>query len=124
MDAPVPKPGVCTSERLGPVWLLDWRLEGNRTSTLLAATRSIEPALKVVILSTSDEDPQEAPENVAYADVELPNSLRIRVPGQGHGVIQSGCLYRVARDFVDSGTIKDLDTSCVEKMLMPFDLND
>jgi hypothetical protein len=44
---------------------------------------------------------------------------------QGHGVIQTGCLYKVAQDFVDRGTIEGLDTSCVSEMpLPPFDLDD
>jgi pimeloyl-ACP methyl ester carboxylesterase len=78
-----------------------------------------------VLILNGDADPQDPPENVAGAEKELPNSLRITVPGQGHGVIQTGCLYKVAQDFVDSGTIDGLDSWCVQEMpLPPFDLDD
>lgn len=78
-----------------------------------------------VLILNGDTDPQDPPESVADAERELPNSLRVTVPGQGHGVIQTGCLYQVARDFVDSGTVEDLDVSCVENMpIPPFDLSD
>lgn len=78
-----------------------------------------------VLIMNGELDPQDPPENVAGADNELPNSLRIIVPGQEYGVIQIGCLYKIAQDFVESGTTRGPDTSCLGGMLLPpFELND
>jgi pimeloyl-ACP methyl ester carboxylesterase len=78
-----------------------------------------------VLILNGDADPQDPPGNVANAQVELPNSLNITVPGHGHGVIQYGCLPQVAGAFVDAGTAVGLDTACVEDVPLPrFDVSD
>jgi len=78
-----------------------------------------------VLILNGEADPQDPPANVANAQVELPNSLSIVVPGHGHGVIQYGCLPEIAGAFVDSGTTVGLHTACVEDVLLPrFDLSD
>jgi pimeloyl-ACP methyl ester carboxylesterase len=78
-----------------------------------------------VLLLTGEADPQNPPEHVASAARDLPNSLRITVPGHGHGVIQYGCLPQIAATFVDRGTVADLDTSCVQDVFLPaFDTRD
>jgi pimeloyl-ACP methyl ester carboxylesterase len=78
-----------------------------------------------VLILNGDADPQDPPSNVANAQVELPNSLSIVVPGHGHGVIQYGCLPQVAGAFVDAGTAVGLDTACVEDVPLPrFDVSD
>jgi pimeloyl-ACP methyl ester carboxylesterase len=78
-----------------------------------------------VLLLNGEADPQDPPANVANAQVELPNSLSIVVLGHGHGVIQYGCLPKVAGAFVDAGTAVGLDTTCVERVPLPrFNLSD
>jgi hypothetical protein len=49
----------------------------------------------------------------------LSNSLSLVVPGQGHGNVFRGCLPRIAAEFVDAGSVKGLDTTCV-KDTKPF----
>jgi pimeloyl-ACP methyl ester carboxylesterase len=66
-----------------------------------------------VLLMNSDEDPQDPPANVADAPVELPNSLVVRVPGQGHGVGFLGCLPDVVAAFLEAGSVDGLDVECV-----------
>jgi pimeloyl-ACP methyl ester carboxylesterase len=78
-----------------------------------------------VLIMNGDADPQDPPSHVANAQVELPNSLSVVVPGHGHGVIQYGCLPQVAAAFVDAGTAKGLDTACVGDVPLPrFDVSD
>jgi TAP-like protein len=76
-----------------------------------------------ILLLNGSEDPQDPPANVADAPTELPNSLSIVAPGQGHTVGTVGCLPRVVAAFIDAGTVDGLDTSCVSELLTPpFDL--
>jgi pimeloyl-ACP methyl ester carboxylesterase len=76
-----------------------------------------------VLLLNGSEDPQDPPANVADAPTELPNSLVVVAPGQGHTVGHLGCLPEVVSDFIDAGTVIGLDTRCVGSMLPPpFDL--
>jgi pimeloyl-ACP methyl ester carboxylesterase len=78
-----------------------------------------------VLILNGEADPQDPPANVANAQVELPNSLSVVVPGHGHGVIQYGCMPKIAGAFVDAGTAKGLDTTCVNDVPLPrFDLSD
>jgi hypothetical protein len=76
-----------------------------------------------VLLLNGSEDPQDPPDNVADAATELPNSLAVVAPGQGHVVGNLGCLPDVVAAFVDAGTTQGLDTTCVSGLLPPpFDL--
>ncbi|MBV8819646.1 MAG: alpha/beta fold hydrolase [Acidobacteriaceae bacterium] len=44
------------------------------------------------------------------------NARHIVVPGTGHGALFSGCLLRLANQFLDDGTAAHLDTSCVQRV--------
>jgi pimeloyl-ACP methyl ester carboxylesterase len=66
-----------------------------------------------VLLLNGSEDPQDPPANVADAATELPNSLEVVAPGQGHTVGHLGCLPAVVSAFVEAGTADGLDTTCV-----------
>jgi pimeloyl-ACP methyl ester carboxylesterase len=77
-----------------------------------------------VLLLNGSEDPQDPPANVADAATELPNSLEIVAPGQGHTVGHLGCLPQVVAAFIEAGTVEGLETTCVEELLPPpFDLD-
>jgi pimeloyl-ACP methyl ester carboxylesterase len=69
-----------------------------------------------VLLLNGSEDPQDPPANVADASVELPNSLLVVAPGQGHTVGHLGCLPDVVAAFIEAGTVDGLDTTCVETL--------
>jgi pimeloyl-ACP methyl ester carboxylesterase len=76
-----------------------------------------------VLLLNGSEDPQDPPANVADAATELPNSLEVVAPGQGHTVGHLGCLPQVVAAFIEAGTVEGLDTACVSELLPPpFDL--
>jgi pimeloyl-ACP methyl ester carboxylesterase len=65
-----------------------------------------------VLLILGEADPQDPPSNVADAPTELPNSLTVVVPGQGHTVGHLGCMPSVVVAFINAGTVHDLDVSC------------
>jgi pimeloyl-ACP methyl ester carboxylesterase len=77
--------------------------------------RSDVPAL----LLNGSEDPQDPPGNMAGAMRQLPNSLLVVAPGQGHTVGHLGCLPDVVADFLAAGTVEGLDTSCVAELRPP-----
>ena len=77
--------------------------------------RSDVPAL----LTVGEADPQDPPGNVADAATDLPNSLTVVVPGQGHTVAGLGCLPDVVTRFIEAGTVDGLDTSCVGATVSP-----
>jgi hypothetical protein len=77
-----------------------------------------------VLLLNGSEDPQDPPANVADAVTELPNSLEVVAPAQGHTVGHLGCLPQVVAAFIEAGTTEGLDTTCVDELLPPpFDLD-
>jgi pimeloyl-ACP methyl ester carboxylesterase len=69
-----------------------------------------------VLLLSGELDPVTPPTNAEHAAETLPNSLHLIAPGQGHGVLMRGCIYKVATDFIESGTVKGLDTGCVQDL--------
>jgi pimeloyl-ACP methyl ester carboxylesterase len=65
-----------------------------------------------VLLLNGTVDPQDPPENVADAPVELEESLTLPVRGYGHTVGHIGCLPGLVAAFFTAGTTGDLDTRC------------
>jgi pimeloyl-ACP methyl ester carboxylesterase len=57
-----------------------------------------------VLLLNGEADPQDPPSNVADAPLEMPNSLTVVVPGQGHTVAHLGCLPSIVAHFVATAT--------------------
>jgi pimeloyl-ACP methyl ester carboxylesterase len=117
--------------RLGAGTLFaDWAADGAREWDAICAAmpRGITPpndgerarSVAPVLILTGEADPQDPPEHVAGAARELPKSLSIVVPGQGHTVGTIGCLPQIVADFFARGTTAGLDTSCVAKMQPPL----
>lgn len=74
-----------------------------------------------VLLLSGEADPVTPPANAEHIATALPNSLHLVAPGQGHGVILRGCIYRIAAEFIERGAVKGLDTACVNAIEpMPF----
>jgi len=71
--------------------------------------------IPTLILSGS-EDPITPPEYGAEVDQQLPNSLHIIAPGQGHGVFNRGCIPQLITDFVEQADWHELDISCVQRL--------
>ncbi len=79
------------------------------------AARSDAP----VLVLTGEGDPQDPPSNVRDAPVELPNSLSLVVPAQGHGVGSLGCMPTLVAAFVQTGTTNDLEVGCAQQVAVP-----
>src|SRR5206468_10183833 len=47
------------------------------------------------------------------------NTRHIVVPGIGHGTIASGCVVRVAREFLNRGSAANLNTDCIQRVRRP-----
>jgi pimeloyl-ACP methyl ester carboxylesterase len=72
---------------------------------------------KPVLLVTGEWDPVTPPAHGDTAAKTLSNSLHIVVPHGGHGLsgLQNiDCVDRLITQFVESGSVKGLDTSCVK----------
>ena len=52
----------------------------------------------------------------AIAAKGFANGLHLVVPGQGHGQSSLPCVQKILRQFIDAGTTRDLDTSCVARI--------
>ena len=72
-----------------------------------------------VLLLNGTADPQDPPENVADAPLELENSLTVPVRGYGHTVGHIGCLPGLVAAFVAAGTTDGLDTRCTLVLTEP-----
>jgi pimeloyl-ACP methyl ester carboxylesterase len=72
-----------------------------------------------VLLLVGGDDPQDPPANVRGASAAMPNSRTVVVPHAGHGVLQLGCLARLAQQFVERGTAVGLDTGCAARYTPP-----
>jgi pimeloyl-ACP methyl ester carboxylesterase len=79
-----------------------------------------------VLITTGLLDPVTPPAHGDLVAQTLPNSVHIRVPAGAHGfggLRGLDCLDTIRRDFVQRGSVKGLDTSCVRKIARPgFDI--
>ncbi len=67
-----------------------------------------------VLLLSGEADPVTPPANGELVAASLPTSLHLIAPGQGHMVIHRGCISRLAAQFIDAGSLDELDGSCVD----------
>lgn len=122
-DLPWIKPGV--GERNGVnTFLGDYRLRQQREDCDLwprgeipkdyaATTRSNVP----VLILTGQWDPVTPPLYGDRLSKTLPNSLHVIVPSGGHGfngLEGLDCIDRITTDFINRGSTRDLDVSCVK----------
>ncbi|MGN6577992.1 MAG: alpha/beta hydrolase [Nocardioides sp.] len=81
------------------------------------------PASDVPVLVLNGEaDPIDPPAVMADASQLWPNSRRLVAPGQGHDINPSSwtsCLSDLTARFIERGSVKGLDTSCVKQVLVP-----
>ncbi len=107
-------------------FLGDYRLRQQREACALwpRATipgdysESVHSSVPVLIL-TGEWDPVTPPSNGDAAARTLPNSLHVVVPHGAHGfggLEGIDCIGRLNTEFVEKGTVKGLDTSCVKSI--------
>jgi len=66
-----------------------------------------------VLLLSGEDDPVTPPENAEEVAAFLANSLALVAPGQGHNVVLRGCIPDLMYQFVQDGSVENLDGSCV-----------
>ena len=74
-----------------------------------------------VLFLTGEEDPITPPRYVPLAAQRLTNYGELVGPGQGHGMLASGCVPRIMAEFVEAADPTGLDLDCAERM-RPFPL--
>jgi len=74
-----------------------------------------------VLLMSGERDPVTPPQYAAQTAETFSNSLNLVARGQAHSVMKNFCLRNITTAFINSGTLENLDISCVEKILpAPF----
>ena len=77
-----------------------------------------------VMLLSGDADPITPPAYGDMAAVDLDNAIHLTGRNQGHGQAPRGCVSDIIGDFIDTASIEDLDTGCMERLhAMPFFLD-
>ena len=124
-DLPWIKPGE--GERIAEnTFLGDYRLRQQREACALWPRATIEPDYSQpvrsdvpVLILTGQWDPVTAPSNGDTAAKSLKNSMHIVVPHGAHGLggLEGlDCIDRISTEFVERGTTKGIDTSCVQNI--------
>ena len=80
--------------------------------------RPLRTSLPVLLL-TGAADPQDPPANVAGAATQMPSSVRITVPAQGHTVGHIGCLPTVVVDFFDRSKVDEAAAAACAATVAP-----
>lgn len=114
-------------ERLAAnTFLGDYRLRQQREACALWPRATIPTNYSLptkgtapVLIFTGEWDPVTPPSNGDAVAQHLPNSLHVIVPDGAHGfggLEGLSCIERLNTDFVERGTVKGLDTSCVKQI--------
>ena len=83
----------------------------------------VSTALPVLLLS-GEADPITPPGYGDLAAVDMENALHLTGPKQGHGQAIVGCMPRIIGDFVETASVAELDTGCIDRFFaMPFFLD-
>ena len=69
-----------------------------------------------VLLMSGERDPVTPPQYAAQTAETFPNSVNLVARGQAHSVMRNICLRNITMAFIESGSVEDLDTSCVENI--------
>ena len=71
------------------------------------------------LLISGEADPITPPEYGERVRKNLPNSVHIQLPGMGHGNASRGCLPKIVGDFIQAGSVENLDTSGISGITTP-----
>ena len=69
-----------------------------------------------VLLMSGERDPVTPPRYATQVAENFPNSLNLVARGQAHSVMKNICLRDITTEFIEKGSIADIDTSCVDKI--------
>ena len=71
-----------------------------------------------VLLMSGERDPVTPPQYAGQVAETFSNSVNLVAHGQAHSVMKNVCLRNVTTEFIEKGSVKDLDTTCVS-MIRP-----
>ena len=69
-----------------------------------------------VLMISGETDPVTPPRLAEAALEHLANGRHMVVPDGGHAPLTPGCVGRLMHEFIDTGTVRGLNTDCVDKM--------
>ncbi len=69
-----------------------------------------------VLLMSGERDPVTPPQYAAQVAGNFPNSLNLVARGQAHSVMKNICLRDITTEFINKGSVAELDTRCVDKI--------
>jgi pimeloyl-ACP methyl ester carboxylesterase len=69
-----------------------------------------------VLLMSGERDPVTPPRYAARAAETFSNSLNLVARGQSHSVMRHVCLKELTTEFIERGSIEDLDVSCIDEI--------
>ena len=69
-----------------------------------------------VLLMSGERDPVTPPNYAVTTAKTFSNSLNLVARGQSHSVMKNICLRDITTEFVNSGSVEDLDTTCVDNI--------
>jgi pimeloyl-ACP methyl ester carboxylesterase len=72
-----------------------------------------------ILLLIGEADAQNPPSAADVIAQVASNTTTLIAHGHGHGIVQYGCVSDVVTNFVDNGTIDDIDRACVAAMEPP-----
>lgn len=78
----------------------------------------VKSAVPALVMS-GEIDPVTPPTWGEQTAATLSNSKHVVMPGTGHTAGSTGCGQRIIKDFIDKGSVANLDTSCVSKVKRP-----
>jgi pimeloyl-ACP methyl ester carboxylesterase len=104
-----------TFETICSVWP-----RGETPANFHEAVRSDAPTL----LISGGADPATPPSNAEMAANTLTNSLHIIAANMGHINLFRGCIPRLVEQFIESGSVDELETDCISRIApLPFFVN-
>lgn len=74
---------------------------------------------KPVLVLSGQDDPVTPPVWGEHVARTLPNSKHFVVPGAGHGTTGRGCVPLLMQQFLDEGSVKNLDPACIQTQHRP-----
>lgn len=67
------------------------------------------------LLMSGEFDPITPPENAERALQQFSNAAHVVVPNHGHGVVARGCVPQLLSEFIESASLQEFDSSCVQR---------